>query len=244
MPTFIDESGDTGPCADPAHCYFRLAAVWVPSHDEAEAIRAEIRGVRDTLGLRSGYEFKFSKTWSQPDQREAFFRAAMSRDFRFAFASIDKTQPYWREADKQTLHWATATDLAATLRPTYLAAHLDRIQNGGSGPLKELVVVDDNGDRRFLATVKQQFRGLGTKEYGCDAELYLVGKVKFRSSHPEELMQLVDMVCGASGASLDGENTWYRIIAERDLGAPLNRERAGEPYSSPPFRDRVAQSSA
>src|SRR5947209_6940815 len=121
MPTFIDESGDTGPCADPAHCYFRLAAVWVPSHEEAEAIRSEIRGVRTALGLRADYEFKFSKTWAHLDRREAFFHAAMSREFRFAFVSIDKNQQYWRAADKQTIHWAATTDLAATLRPTYLA---------------------------------------------------------------------------------------------------------------------------
>lgn len=241
MPTFIDESGDTGPCADPAHCYFRLAAVWVPSHDEAGAIRAAIREARVALGLRADYEFKFSKTWGHPDRREAFFRAAMGREFRFAFASVDKNQQYWREADKHTIHWATATDLAATLRPTYLTAHLKRVRSGGSGPLKELVVVDDNEDKHFLATVTQQFRGLGK---GSDPELFLVGKVKFRGSHPEELMQLVDMVCGACGACLDGEHTWYRIIAARDLGAPLNNERAGELSSSPPFRDRVAQSSA
>ena len=241
MPTFIDESGDTGPCADPDHCYFRLAAVWVPSHEEAEAIRTEIRGVRVALGLRTDYEFKFSKTWTHPDRREAFFQAAMRREFRFAFAPINKNQPYWREADKQTIHWATATDLAATLRPIYLNAHLNRVRNGGSGPLKELVVVDDNGDKQFLGTVTQQFRGLGK---GCDPELFLVGKVKFRGSHPEELMQLVDMVCGASGACLDGEDSWYRMIAGRDLGTPLNKERAGEPWSSPPFRDRIAQSSA
>lgn len=241
MPTFIDESGDTGPCADPAHCYFRLAAVWVPSHDEAEAIRAEIRGVRSALGLRADYEFKFSKTWHHPDRREAFFRAALKREFRFAFASIDKTRPEWRDAGKQTIHWATTTELAATLRPTYLAAHLSRAQNGGTDPPKELVVVDDNEDKQFLGTVKEQFRGLGK---ACDPALYPVGKVKFRGSHPEELMQLVDMICGAMGASLDGDDTWYRIFAERDLDRTPVKERAGEPCSSPPFRDRVAQSSA
>lgn len=241
MLTCIDESGDTGPCADPAHCYFRLAAVWVPSHDEAEAIRERIREARATLGLRADYEFKFSKTWAYPDRREAFFRAAMRRDFRFAFTSIDKNQPYWREADKQTIYWAATTDLAATLRPTYLAAHQNRVRNGGSGPVKELVVVDDNGDRQFLATVTQQFRGLGK---GCDPQIFPVGKVKFRGSHPEELIQLVDMVCGACGACLDGEDTWYRIIAGRDLGLPLNRGRAGSLTAHPPFRDRVAQSSA
>ena len=224
MPTFIDESGDTGPCADPTHCYFRLAAVWVPSQSEAEAIRDAIRGVRTTLALRADYEFKFSKTWAYPARREAFFRAAMSREFRFAFTSIDKNQQQWRQAERPTIHWAATTDLAATLRPTYLTAHRHREQHGGSGPLKELVVVDDNEDRQFLATVTQQFRGLGK---ACDPELFLVGKVKFRGSQPEELMQLVDMVCGACGAGLDGEETWYRMIAERDLGSPPRKRKGG-----------------
>lgn len=224
MPTFIDESGDTGPCTDPAHCYFRLAAVWVPNHDEVEAIRAEIRSVRRTLGLRTDYEFKFSKTWRYPDRRAAFFRAALRRDFRFAFAWVDKNHEPWREADKQAIHWATTTELAATLRPTYLAAHALRLRDGGSGPFKELVVVDDNEDKQFLATVTKQFRGLGM---GCDPAIFLVGKVKFRGSHPEELMQLVDMVCGALGANSDGEDTWYRMISERDLDAHTNEKRAG-----------------
>jgi hypothetical protein len=60
---------------------------------------------------------------------------------------------------------------------------------------------------------------------GCEPELFLVGKVKFRGPQPEELMQLVDMVCGASGACLDGEDTWYRIIAERDLSRPKQKGR-------------------
>lgn len=241
MPTFIDESGDTGPCADAAHCYFRLAAVWVPTHDEAEAIRAAIRGVRTTLGLRSDYEFKFSMTWRHHDWREAFFRAALEQEFRFGFVSIDKNHQEWRESDKQTIHWATATNLAATLRPTYLATHLNRVQNGGTGPLKELVVIDDNEDTRFRETVAQQFRGLGK---ACDPELFLVGKVIFRGSHQEELIQLADMVCGASGANLDGEDVWYRMIAERDLDSPINRERAGEFHNFPPSRSQIAQSSA
>lgn len=193
------------------------------------------------LGLRADYEFKFSKSWTYPDRRDAFFHAVMKRKFWFAFSSIDKNHQDWREADKQTIHWATATELAATLRPTYLEAHLNRISSGGSGPLKELVVIDNNEDKQFLATVTQQFRGLGN---ACDPVHFLVGKVKFRTSHPEELMQLVDMVCGACSANMDGADAWYRIIAERDLNSPLNRGRVGEPWSPPPFRVRNAQSSA
>ena len=53
MPTFIDESGDTGPNPDPGNHCFRLAAVWVPSHDVAEAFRESVRRVRRALGLRA-----------------------------------------------------------------------------------------------------------------------------------------------------------------------------------------------
>jgi hypothetical protein len=240
MPTFIDESGDTGPSTNLARVYFRLVAVWIQSHDQAEAIRKKIRGVRAQLGLREDYEFKFSKTWNYPDRRDAFFRAVMLEEFRFAFTSIDKTLPNWKNADKQAIHWAAATELAATLRPSYIMAHRTRLESGVSWPIKELVVVDDNEDKSFLATIKQQFAGLGMC---CKPPLYLVGKVKFRSSHPEELMQLADMVCGAAGAKQDGNDTWYRIIADRDLDTPINRKRV-ETLTFPPVQMIDAQSSA
>jgi len=241
MPTFIDESGDTGPCAEVAHGYFRLAAVYVPSHEEVEAIRAEIRVVRAALGLRADYEFKFAKTWKYPERREAFFHAVMERDFRFAFTSIDKTRPEWKYAGKEEIHRSASTDLAATLRPTYLAAHRSRVLNISDSLAKEQVIIDDNRDNTFLAMVKQQFRGLG-KTY--DPPLFLVGKVKFRDSLHEELIQLADMICGAAGANLDGKPTWYRMIEERDLSLLGKKKRAGELRNSPPYRNQVAQSSA
>lgn len=179
MPTFIDESGTTGPYLDPTSRHFRLAAVWVPSLGSTEAIRQEIREVRRVLGLRSDFEFKFSKTWSHPDRRAAFFEAALNHDFRFAFSAIDKGRPEWREAEKPHILWATVVDLAATLRPTYLAAVRARLATGLSGPLHELVVVDDNRDGRFLELITDKFRELGSRKSPRE---YLVGKVRFGGS--------------------------------------------------------------
>lgn len=215
MPTFIDESGDTGLNPNPANCHFRLAAVWVPSHDAAEAFRESVRGVRRDLGLRADYEFKFSKTWHYPERRHAFFQAAMRHEFRFTVATIDKRLGDWPTAPARVFHWATSVALAATLRPVYLAAYQARVAVGGTGPLNELVVVDDNEDKGFLEMVRETFRGLGTL---CQPRAYLVGKVRFRGSGPDELIQLVDMVCGAVGAHLDGDSQWYNLIAPRDLG--------------------------
>jgi Protein of unknown function (DUF3800) len=91
MPTFIDESGDTGSTRNGGKPYFRLAAVWVPTHGTAEVFRRKIRELRRTLGLRQDYEFKFAKTHYHPEQRKAFLEVALSDEFRFAVSLIDKT---------------------------------------------------------------------------------------------------------------------------------------------------------
>lgn len=210
MPTFIDESGDTGTSPDPSNCHFRLVAVWVPTQAVAEAFRESVQQLRRQLGLRPEYEFKFSKTWPHPDRRDAFFRAALRHEFRFAGTSLDKRLPAWSSATTQAMHWATTTCLAASLRPTYLQA-----QQASGGSLNELVVVDDNGDRNFLAMVRDSFRGLGS---ASQPRLYLIGKVRFRGSGPDELLQLADMVCGAYAAHLDGTSDWFRRIEERQVG--------------------------
>ncbi len=178
MPTFIDESGDTGHEPDSAR-HFRLAAVWVPTQDAAEAFRAAIQQVRRDLHLAAGYEFKFAKTGPHPERREAFFRAAMRHGFRFAAASLDKQAGDWRKADRGAIHRACAVSLAATLRPTYHAEETARVAAGHDRPLTELVVVDDNQDGQFLAVIKSKFRELASTR---GPGVALVGKVKFRGS--------------------------------------------------------------
>lgn len=214
MPTFIDESGDTGPYTSPARRYFRLAAVWVPQSD-VEVIRESIRAMRNRLGLRSNFEFKFCKTGNYPERRLAFFQTVMPHNFLFAFSAIDKSRDHWRDADRHAILWAATTELAATLRPIYLAEYR-QLQQRGLGSTKELIVVDDNQDQKFLKIIEEQFRALGQAE---KTSVYLVSKVKFRNSAPDELIQLADMVCGAVGWGMDGNDNWYKMISERHLGS-------------------------
>ncbi len=210
MPTFIDESGETGQVSP----YFRLAAVWLPTQAAVEAYRAGTRQFQQDAGLED-YEYKWSKSLSL-ERRIAYFQAAMGHPFYFAVASVDKQHPEWRAAGRSVLHWACAVSLAASLRGVYLDEEARRAAAaGGDHPLNELVVVDDNQDRRFLAVIKRKFRQLRS---GVRVESPLVGKVKFRGSGPEELIQLADMVCGAVGDYLEGDGTCYNIILTRDLG--------------------------
>ena len=99
MPTFIDESGDTGRVAGGGKRYFRLAAVWVPNGTVAEMFREAIRGLRRELGLERDYEFKFAKTHRFPERRRAFLDVAIAYDFSFVVSTLDKTHPDWVRAD-------------------------------------------------------------------------------------------------------------------------------------------------
>lgn len=210
MPTFIDESGETGRVSP----YFRLAAVWLPTQAVVEGFRTAIRQFQKTAGLE-GYEFKSSKSLSV-ERRIAFFQTAMAHPFRFAVASVDKHHPEWRDAGRSVIHWACAVSLAVSLRDVYLEEESRRAAVAGERkPLNELVVVDDNKDRGFLAIIKRKF---GELRSGVRPGSPLVSKVKFRGSRPEELIQLADMVCGAVGDYLSGNDAYYKIIASRDLG--------------------------
>ena len=61
LPTFIDESGDTGRVAGASSDCFRLAAVWVPTKAEANACRDTIRELRTVLELPPSFrEFHYA----------------------------------------------------------------------------------------------------------------------------------------------------------------------------------------
>jgi hypothetical protein len=194
--------------------FFRMVAVWVPSADIVEAMKEEIRLTRRLLGLAERYEFKFSKTWSYPDRREAFFKAAMKYDFRFAYSAIDKNVADWRSSSKQAFHWATSTELAATLRPNYMLQIEANLKRTGRKPAKELILVDDNRDKQFLAMIEESFQSLGMM---CEPRLHPIGKVKFANSKSSDLMQLADMICGAAGENQEGVNDLYKLIMEREV---------------------------
>jgi hypothetical protein len=210
MPTFIDERGDTGTRPD-SDSHFQLAAVWLPNQEVVETFRTRMRTLREEQKLPQDYEFKFAKTWTQLARREAFFRFALDFPFRFAFASLDKRSAGCTDRTHAQIHQAVVTELAATLRPLYLS----HLRQTGLRRLGEPVTVDDNQDGSFLKIIKETFRGIGKGE---TPPADLIGKVRFRGSGAEDLLQLADMVVGACGANVEGNPDWYRLILDRDVG--------------------------
>ena len=215
MPTFIDESGDTGwkPGSLP---YFRLGAVWLPTKEVVEACRKSIRAARKKLGLPENFEFKSTSTKGHPERRHEFFEAALGHEFRFAVCGYDKHRMSVGCLETVGFHWGCSVVLATHLRATYQQAEAAAAAACGKPvALEELVIVDDNQDKNFLAEIKAAFRVMPSR---TRPGRKLVGKVKFRDSGPDEMLQLVDMVIGAVGAHLDGDSTWYDLISGRSLG--------------------------
>lgn len=208
MPTFIDESGDTGqwPLGS---SHFRLAAVWLPIK-AVEDYRRDMQAWQSSLGLPSEFEFKFAKSARHQERTISYFAKAMEYPFRFAFASIDKRSDNWKLATAQELHCGTIVQLAATLRPMYTNRFLE-----GEIAVKESIFVDNCESVDFLKVVKGKFRELGKNE---TPPMHLIDKVRYRGSKPDQLIQLADMVCGACGANEEGKSNIYNTIAERDLG--------------------------
>jgi Protein of unknown function (DUF3800) len=208
MPTFIDESSDTGH-GHGSKPYFRLGAIWLPTLAEAEAFRKAIRKLRQRLGLPLDYEFKFAETHRHPEWRQAFFNTALDFPFRFTVCAIDKTTGRWRKANSREQHWAAATSIASCLYAVYLEA--EKVAH----PLRDLVVVDRNDDKKFLDAIRTALRGLQSRFH---PGIPLTQNPRFRASHPDEVIQLVDMVCGATGAHLAGDVTWYKMIERCCIG--------------------------
>ena len=209
MPTFIDESGDPGGGAG-ASPSFLFCGVTVPSVPDADSQRPALRECKSRLGLPSDYEFKFSSTGAFPERRRAFFEAALRFEWRFATVSIDKRRMPADQRNPRACQWLAVTALASIIRPIYLA----RYDSDPASYRKERVTVDDNRDRKFFDLVNGQFRALGRLE---QPQRFLVGQVVFCDSRDDLLLQLVDMVCGAVGAHLDGDSTRYDLIRSRDV---------------------------
>ncbi len=211
MPTYIDESGDPG--FKPGRSdYFQLCAVTVRSAKDAEKMRVAVGQLKFALKMPTDREFKFSETGSLPKRRDAFFNAVMQFPWHFAAAAVDKRVISHDAQSNATCYEYASTAIATLLRSQYKARWLA----DGDGYRKETVIVDDNKDRGYLATLSEAFRPLGSAEVPA---ITLVGKVKFADGQSEVLLQLADMLSGAVYASLGGDDTWLDRVKSRQLSA-------------------------
>jgi Protein of unknown function (DUF3800) len=203
MPTYIDESGDTGMKAG-ATPYFRLGAVVFESLAHAEQYADCLSSVRESLRLPSTFEFRFASA-GHPT-RMKFFQSIASMPFSYVVASLQKSVLVPWDRNKQSIRDKTIRGLVKHLETQY--QRLDD-RSGLPQGLKELVVVDQCDDPTFIRLLKDHFRPLmATRPCGRR----LVRDIRWGKSHSEPCLQLVDMICGAIGKHLDGRSDYYDLL--------------------------------
>ena len=155
MPTFIDESGDSG-VGEKCSPHFRLAAVWFERIDQVVACTDEIARIRSAvLRVSPSFEFKFSSI--KPDHRVAFFEAVARHPFYFALSSIEKRHIAKEVQSSATIYELAVGGLTKRLHDFYLIAEACR-----ESALYERVVYDETTDPTFVEHLRSGFLSLSS----------------------------------------------------------------------------------
>lgn len=185
---FFDESGDPGLKVGGGSSRFFVVA-WVTFAEEEEALRCDRRidGLRGELQLPATYEFHFAKNpWKI---REAFLRAAQVFDFQYHLFILDKAAVI-REGrplrSPEALYQETAGLLFEQARP-YLN--------------NAVIVMDKRGDRQFREGLSRHLRG-SIRQFRGDR---VIGKVRQKESHRNNLLQLVDYAASIEHQASNGK---------------------------------------
>ena len=206
MPTYIDESGDTG-IKKGSTPYFRLAAVFFEDTIQIERMSERLSDLRTDLGLPRSYEFRFAKTVH--DIRMAFFKAVAAEPFRFIVSSFDKHRFDFGKLTKDIVKEKTIHGLIKHLGERYLI--VDECL-GSPGGLKELIVYDECDDPAFERALRDGFKPFSAAR---SSGRRLIRDIRPGKSKADPGIQLVDMVCGATGKHIDGHSVYYDLIRSK-----------------------------
>jgi hypothetical protein len=206
MPTYIDESGDTG-VKPGAMSFFRLAAVHFELVSDLEKYAAAIPALRQDLGLPQTFEFHFAEI--SHEIRLAFFEAIRDQDFWFFVSSFDKNRERQVPTTKQIVRDMTVQGIARHIGPWYEL--VEEVLYGGRA-LRELIVYDKSDDPAFERSLRTHFRPFSARGRRPGQ---LIRDVRPGKSNSDPGIQLADMICGAVGRHIDGREQYYDLIRHR-----------------------------
>ncbi len=200
MLVFIDESGDPGMQGkDGSSQVFVVTAVTFEDRDEAQACDDRVTALRAEMHKSERFEFHFNSCCR--DIRLQFLREAAKFQFFYMSFVFNKSRLYGEGFKYKNSFYKYAVNLLfENLKPS--------LENA-------IVVFDRCGNREFQRELKQ-YLGKRVNEKGK-----LISKIKTNESCSNNLLQLADMVCGATARYLKkskGDHLEYRkIIAHREL---------------------------
>jgi hypothetical protein len=174
----IDESGDCGMKAKKGtSSFFIVTAVIFEENEEAEGCDARIGRLRGELKLHERFEFKFNKC--NHVLRKRFLEATSPYGYFYSAMIINKAKLYGPGFQYKEPFYKYATSLVfENCKPLLREAK---------------VIVDKCGNRIF----REQLANYLKKKINPRGQASLIRKVRMEDSRSNNLLQLVDMVCGA-----------------------------------------------
>jgi hypothetical protein len=202
MNVFIDESGDRGVTKATSAAHFSLAAVLFKSSDSTVACSDRIERLREDRGWER-LVFHFKEITH--DQKTAFLEAVSPCDFVYLVSVLQKRRlgPEW--SDKEYFYTKAAKKLAETLLQPMTAIYA---VSGNRGSC-EVAKADDPV---YMDAMISQLRSMTTREGAR-----LMHKPRPRRMATSNLLQLVDMVCGATlRAHIHGDGQFRKLIRNHE----------------------------
>jgi len=184
--------------------YFIVTAVIFEDNDEAEGCDGRIIKLRQELRLHERFEFKFNKC--NHILRREFLEATCTFEYFYSAMIINKAKLYGPGFLYKEPFYKYATSLVfENCKPLLREAK---------------VIVDRCGNRIF----REQLANYLKKKINPRGQASLIRKVKMEDSRSNNLLQLVDMVCGAVArcyTDRKDKDGCRQIIRHRELQAQL-----------------------
>jgi hypothetical protein len=195
----MDESGDTGlKLGKGSSDLFTIAMVLFAEEAQAAACRTRIQALRPELGMKlSGKAAEFHLGKMGEEYRTAFLNAVAPFSFRFFSCTIDKARlsgKAWQKKDYM-----------------YERAGIMTLDMALADMLEAKLVFDATSSRRF----DWEFRRALKKHAGYCENLPVIKETQRLDSYKDDLVQLIDMVCGAVMAE---DRQYHRLIRHREGG--------------------------
>ena len=193
MIVFLDESSDAGfKLGQGSSRFFVISLVVFEENAHAEQVAASIQTLRQRLDQRS--EFKFNKT--RDTVRLQFLEAMRDQPFTVRSVIVDK-----KLVDGEALR----RDQEEFYR-TFVRHLLQRNQGSIQGAKLR---IDGSGGREF----QREFSAFLRRELGP-----VLADCKFRDSRTDSLIQLADMVAGATRRAFDPDkqnDAFYGLVRHK-----------------------------
>ena len=194
MLVYIDDSGDPGfKIGQGSSTHFVFALVRFEGEAEAEDARARLLRLREALGFSAQAEFKFNK--SSRAVRERFLRALAPAAFTVRSLVVDKARlhdPRFRQGKHAFYDQA----IREAMR------HYQEALTGAR------VRLDSSAEREYRRRLQRDLRRIGQAR-----------EVRLARSQAEPLLQMADMIAGATRLAHMGGRTdaaaYRALIAER-----------------------------